>query len=316
MLVALALASGCIPLAVPIPWPENTPRVSHAQVSSLQLAFTNREAVVGAFGNPDLRRDHDRLWIYSSYKNHGRWVGIVVVPNGIAPLWFPAHEDRLVLVLEFDDAGVLIRASSAERGQGANPWTELTPTPMDIEHMEPEPFCTVAKICISGWNTNKEVLGDAFTAVFRIVDQPELSPPVDACRLILVTGGERRGRPAPEHFRIDDVWADAVPLRKGTTAVLDLVPGFHRIRVPESNRPPEDPREMHEAAVACAAGQTVAVEISYVYNIWGVSKTILAEPMNESEIAAALAKPRLILPDTSGEVATENGSGADYDTKE
>jgi hypothetical protein len=296
LVVSAMLTNGCVML--PIPWPASKAHVTEEQTAALEPTVVNRDAVRAALGDADLRRDHDRLWIYGSYEKQGKLVVLGPTFGGMGPLQSSHH----VLFLEFDDRGVL--ASSAW-GQSAGKGEER-----DV-------FCTEAQLCIEGWHREsvasglfvydeKEWLDDANTAVFRKGDPPAQTPvPPDACRLVAIADEEWMNEIKSWYlrtgflFRLDVGWSGFVYLPRSTVAMIDLDPGRHHLSAPYVSYQDFD----------CPPGQTVAVRLGYAYKykkVWFLGLQpdygsppiqIKATPLDESELAAALGRPRLILPD-------------------
>ena len=127
---ALLLLAGCGDL--PIPWPASAPRYSGDQLDTIREGSAVRTRVLNELGPPDLRREHDRYWVYQWTVYRGKFV--------VART--PATSERFLLVLEFDERGVLRRKDYAEpRGGKREILTTEPATGADR-------YCTNAGLCI------------------------------------------------------------------------------------------------------------------------------------------------------------------------
>jgi len=94
------LVTGCIP--IPVPTPASPPRFSSEQLAQITEGFATRDGVASTLGAPDLRRADDRFWIYHWTVDRGAWVEIPL-PAKLGPI----SSEQLILVLYFDEGGVL-----------------------------------------------------------------------------------------------------------------------------------------------------------------------------------------------------------------
>jgi hypothetical protein len=129
-IVSLLLA-GCIP--VPLPTKAKPPRFSEAQLAAVAPGTGTRESVAGLLGHPELRRAGDRLWIYLWRVESGQWFALPLLPL-IAGNVGPINSDLYLLVLEFDEAGVLRTRSFAQPAKGSRDDRHCTEGGVCIEH--------------------------------------------------------------------------------------------------------------------------------------------------------------------------------------
>jgi len=230
---------------------------------------TDRDSVRAVLGEADLRREHDRLWIYGWSQGHGKWL---VVPWAGSPGTLPMYHTSRVLFVEFDDAGKLSSKQLLQpSGKGSD---------SDI--------CTDQLLCIieSERDSANEVgwISDRNTAVFSKNVAPDAPVAEDACRLVMVSD-------TGTHFRLDPQLSFAY-LPTPVAVVLDLSPGEHTISSPGAS----------DASFACGAAQTVALKLGETFDAgWHLQLTSLTDV----ELAAALTRPRLLLPDVPTEDRTD-----------
>ena len=98
------LVTGCIP--VPVPIPASPPRFSSEQLAQITEGLTTRDGVASTLGTPDLRRAHDQFWFYQWTVDRG---GLCFFPECLLPgaQLDPLSSEQLILVLQFDEGGVL-----------------------------------------------------------------------------------------------------------------------------------------------------------------------------------------------------------------
>ena len=277
------ILSGCMLPPTPIPWPASKAHVTEEQAKALEPTAMDRDAVRAALGDPDLRRDHDRLWIYGSSETEGKW--LINRDSVMEPLL----RSRRVVFLTFDDRGILTSRALVQSG-------------MKLERGKaPSLFCTDAELCVDGWHQklhggDKQRLDDADTAVFRKSVLPPRTPvSPDSCRLIAVVDESWPNlSPLSFSFRVDERWSGFARLSPSAVATIDLEPGKHHLAAPDV------PDEFFD----CPPGQTIAVKLHYeaVRRILFLPlphsrERIVSTPLRDPELAAALAKPCLILPD-------------------
>ncbi len=278
------ILNGCV--AIPIPWPASKAHVTEEQAKTLEPTAMDRDAVRAALGGPDLRRDRDRLWIYGSSETEGKWLG-----GDGRDAKAPILRRRRVLFLTFDDLGILTSSALVQTG-----WEMLNEEDRNLFGRKRSSFCTDAQLCVEGWHKklrgDMERLDDADTAVFRKGDLPAHTPvSPDNCRLVAVVDESWVWGFRPfVSFRVDEQWGGFARLSSSAVATIDLEPGKHHFSAPAV------PEEFFE----CPPGRTIAVKLRYedMFLRRTDSPTrMVSTPLDESELAAALAKPRLILPD-------------------
>jgi hypothetical protein len=128
---ALLLLNGCIS-DVPIPWPASAPRYSAEQLDNIGEGSAIRTRVLSELGPPDLSRDRDRYWVYRWSVDRGRFL--------LAST--PFTSERFLLVLEFDERGVLRRKDYAAPRDGKKE-TRTTQTATGADT-----YCTSAGLCV------------------------------------------------------------------------------------------------------------------------------------------------------------------------
>lgn len=138
VVVGAVLLGGCVLLPVPVPFGGDQPTRS-AQVKSIDKDEST-SSILAKLGEPDLRRDDGRIWIYIWGEKHGEWALLAI------DFWGDARWNHLgalssethVLVFEFDAEGVLRNKEFAHRVSGSH-----------------ESYCTEAELCIGLGGTGK-----------------------------------------------------------------------------------------------------------------------------------------------------------------
>lgn len=209
--MVMLLLGGCVP--VPMAAKSTPERVSKEQFSSIQAGITTREAVEASLGPPDLRREHDRYWVYSWTTWHGEWWLVPLWPNAppqnTGSGLYPTYH---TLFVEFDSAAVVRRAEFGEQRGEVN-----------------ERFCNGQDVCVEHWYWKAiDELRSALTVPPAVDVVAADGAPVAAptgCRLVLTAASDLSDEGM--QFLVDGLWPEKLWLPKDAYATVDLAAGAH-----------------------------------------------------------------------------------------
>ena len=177
------LASGCIPL--PAPTFETAPRFSVEQITAIAQKPQTRQSVEATLGPPDLRRDADRLWIYTWTDDYGSWELVPIQGRWSDNRAGPVESHRYLWLITFDDDAAMTAQEYLQ----------------DVKTRKSGAVCSPSDVCIS----NGQWVDDAeFGVRFRFDDIRSA---------VTIPGGAQSRRPplepAPNQCVLT-LWPDAV----------------------------------------------------------------------------------------------------------
>ena len=296
MLVTVSLlVTGCIP--IPVPTPASPPRFSSEQLAQITEGLATRDGVASTLGAPDLRRADDRFWIYHWTVDRGMWFAIPLSPfvgGNVTPL----SSKRVILVLEFDEGGVL-RSKEFAGAEKRTSDRYCTAIGVCLEHRVFTGHYTSGGFGILGFDDAGSSVTVSGSAKERVAWP---APSASECLVVLwpETQDWKRSRGMP--FEVGEYrgW-----LPTGTFAVFDLPTGEYSLReallahftdfLPLT--------EGTSATFRCEAGQTTYMSL-------GVSTTktnrtgfqIVLQPTDPTAAQAMVANmPRVLLPEKNAQ---------------
>lgn len=303
-LLAVFALPGC--LVVPVPSKASEPRYSDQRLAGVEIGSVTREFVAGRLGQPNFRRANDRYWIYEWSVNHGTYYltqfGVVV---GKEPLGI----DRYLMVLAFDEDGILRSRELAHQVKDSDDDRYCTEHGVCIEHMvsvaRPESY--------GGYSMD---FSDEFSAVSLTgAARDELPRPTPTATECLVTfwpdavwterGGqwawqrqhERAGLQVGIHDHLGNhfVW-----LPRLAFAMVRVPAGSHRIVAqPQGHVLQDIPVKSSVATFECGAGERIYVSIG-ASSPGGDRFPIVLKRLTEAAGQAEIARmPLVLLPQTS-----------------
>jgi len=296
-----SLVAGCVP--IPVSTIARAPRFTQEQVDAIGREPQSRESLEAGLGFPDLRRDGDRIWIYTWTEDYGAWELVPIKGQWSDNRAGPVESHRFLWVFEFDSDGGL-RSQEFVR---------------DAKEVSPKKYCTMRGVCLHHTLTVDDV-EFGFKYVFdnersavtvagearERIAQPE--PRSDECVLVVwpdrewdsydkgdgLLAWEWEGGLA---LTIDNTppWSTWRRLPAGAFARLALPAGVHAIAVRGSRSPEEQETRKSTRRFECAAGEQVYLAIGSLKTS-GTRLPIELRPVEPTAARALIADMAQLLP--------------------
>jgi hypothetical protein len=270
VVVGTVLLGGCVLLPVPLPSGSDE-LMRSAQAKSIEKGEST-SSINAKLGEPDLRSESGRVWIYIWEEKHGEWALFAIGPmadnfvhrNHLGAL----HSETYVLVLEFDAEGVLRSRDFAHSVSGSR-----------------ERYCTDDQLCLDKRLGVVTVKGRAKERVQQI----ELQPSKCLLTVWLSKDGEQPSgdlsglAPGVLLVNIDNTYPYRRVLAE-TFAAIPLPSGTHDIQVGSE----KEPSTSDPVSIDCKPGDRVFFAVDVKAN--GASSTIGLRAVEGSAAESLTAK--------------------------